>query len=1023
MYRQVLINEAQIPLQRILWRDQQTEDIKTYELLTLTYGTASFLATKVIHQLADLEENRYPVGAKIARRDFYVDDLITGTNSIGETLTIRDQITSLLKSGGFTLRKWTSNNEELLSGVTESSIGNAMLELDKDGTSKTLGVKWNPSKDVLQYTIGMQASELNLCTKRSILSNVAQIFDPLGLLGLVIVTAKIMIQRLWKLQVGWDESLPSDIYTEWMDYVVKIQKLNEFEVQRRVFHYGNDVQFELHGFCDASERAYGACIYVRSIDSLGTIQTHLLCAKSRVAPVRTISIPRLELCGAQLLTQLMDKVKHAVELDLNKCCYWTDSSIVLHWIKTTNKRLPVFVAHRVGEIQELSEVGSWDHVGTKENPADLISRGASPKELIDSQLWWSGPSWLQKNIVIQHQANVMDTEENQLLENNKLTLTSIPTQMVINPFDKFSNFNKLVRVAATCIRFALICKRKHNFKVSDPLSVDELEYAMRCLIKREQQMSFYQELNALRNGIEISHKSNLKAMNPFIDENGILRVGGRLKNSELQPEAKHPILLPHHSRLTKLIIQQEHKRILHAGVEATLAAVRLLYWPIRARSIIKRLLRQCVTCFKMRSRLSEQIMGDLPSQRVKITRPFNATGIDFCGPIYIREGKRKNSKHIKAYVAVFVCMTTKAAHLEVVSDLTTDAFLNSFKRFIGRRGKPSDVFSDNGTNFVGANHELEDLRKLFIQEEHQRKIIDTTSSEGIKWHFIPPRAPHFGGLWEAIVKSFKNHFYKVASEAALTFEEASTLVIQIEAILNSRPLSALSSDRNDLNYLSPGHFLVGSSLISYPEPNITQIKINRLSRWQRLEQIRQHFWKRWSLEYLSQLQRRTKWHANRGEQLEVGQLVLCREEGLPPLNWTLDRVQEICPGDDHIVRTAIIKTAKGSFKRPAVKLSILPVESSAKENIMDVGNLSLEDVTNVQQMMQLMLHQQQEMQKIQQQLNLITEKLKEKEVEKEAEQSRDEQQQQQQQSEQAGDNEKKEEEVVGRVHGGTLGET
>ncbi|XP_029165862.1 uncharacterized protein LOC114936731 [Nylanderia fulva] len=252
----------------------------------------------------------------------------------------------------------------------------------------------------------------------------------------------------------------------------------------------------------------------------------------------------------------------------------------------------------------------------------------------------------------------------------------------------------------------------------------------------------------------------------------------------------------------------------------------------------------------MRPRVSEQIMGDLPSQRVKITKPISTADLDFCGPIYIREGKRKNSKHIKTYVAVFVCMATKAAHLEVVSDLITEAFLNAFKRFIGRRGKPSDILSDNVTNFVGANRELENLRKLFNQEEHQRKIIDTTSSKGIKWHFIPPRAPHFGGLWKAAVKLFKNYFYKVASEAALTFEKASTLTTQTEAILNSRPLSALSSDSNDLNYLSSGHFFVGSSLISYPEPDITQIRINRLLRWQRLEQIRQHFWKHWSLEYL-----------------------------------------------------------------------------------------------------------------------------------------------------------------------------
>jgi len=331
MYRQVLLNEAQIPLQRILWRDQATEEIKTYELVTLTYGTApaSFLATKVIHQLPKMEEDQFPIGVKIACRDFYVDDLITGANSMEEASVILAQITALLKGGGFALRKWASNSEELLKGLPESSISNTILELDKDRTAKTLGIKWNPSKDVLQYTICMQASETSASTKRSILSSIAHIFDPLGLLGPVIVTAKIMIQKLWKLQIDWDESLPSDIYTEWMDYVVKIQELNEFKVQRKVSIYGKDVRFELHGFCDASEQAYGVCIYVRSIEFHGVIQTYLLCSKSRMAPVRTIFIPRLELCG-KLLAKLMDKVKHALEIDIKKCYYWTDSSIVLH---------------------------------------------------------------------------------------------------------------------------------------------------------------------------------------------------------------------------------------------------------------------------------------------------------------------------------------------------------------------------------------------------------------------------------------------------------------------------------------------------------------------------------------------------------------------------------------------------------------------------------------------------------------------------------------------------------------------
>ncbi|XP_071642645.1 uncharacterized protein [Temnothorax longispinosus] len=459
-----------------------------------------------------------------------------------------------------------------------------------------------------------------------------------------------------------------------------------------------------------------------------------------------------------------------------------------------------------------------------------------------SQLWWNGPLWLQHDKITTHPLTTLEDNEEPLGEDGEDSVIVMPLQTENDIFGKFSTLNKLIRVTATCIRFALICRKEVERGRSEPLSVDELEHARRCLIKMDQRAAFSKELEASERGECIPNKSITKHMSPILDDQGILRVGGRLQNSKLQEGAKHPVLLLHRSRFTELVIEHEHRRMLHAGANSTLAAVRLEYWPLKARGTVKRLLvRGCITCFKSKPQIPEQIMGNLPAHRVTPSRPFENTGVYFCGPIYVREGRGRGRKNIKAYVAVFVCMTTKAVHLEVVSDLTTEAFLNAFKRFIGRRGRPSDVFSDNGTNFVGANRELEELQDLLNREEEQKKLIDYTATEKIKWHFIPSRAPHFGGLWETTVKSFKNHFYKVASDAAMTFEEASTLVIQIEAILNSRPIAAFSSDPNDLSYLTAGHFIIGSSLISYPEPNLAHLTKNRLSKWQLLEQIRQHF--------------------------------------------------------------------------------------------------------------------------------------------------------------------------------------
>lgn len=216
---------------------------------------------------------------------------------------------------------------------------------------------------------------------------------------------------------------------------------------------------------------------------------------------------------------------------------------------------------------------------------------------------------------------------------------------------------------------------------------------------------------------------------------------------------------------------------------------------------------------------------------------------------------------------------------------------------------------------------------MFNQEEFRRRITNEVASDAITWHFIPPRSPHFGGLWEAAVRSAKHHLYRVSSDASLTFEEATTLLIQIEAILNSRPITPLSSDPNDCSYLTPGHFLIGDSLISYPEPDLQHLPTNRLSRWQYVERTRQQFWKRWSAEYLHQLQQRTKWKRNEGPPIETGQLVVVKEEGLPPQAWLLSRITEVHPGADNVVRTATVKTARGIFKRPASKLCVLPSET------------------------------------------------------------------------------------------------
>ncbi|XP_072375598.1 uncharacterized protein [Diabrotica undecimpunctata] len=274
-------------------------------------------------------------------------------------------------------------------------------------------------------------------------------------------------------------------------------------------------------------------------------------------------------------------------------------------------------------------------------------------------------------------------------------------------------------------------------------------------------------------------------------------------------------------------------------------------------------------------------------------------------------------------MALFVCFAVKAVHIELVSDLSTDTFLLALKRFISRRGKPQQIYSDNGTNFVGANHELQALSKFLIS--NQNKILELCSSENINWHFIPAHSPHFGGLWEAGIKSSKNHLKRVVGNNILTFEELSTVFAQIEAILNSRPLSPLSSDPNDENPLTPAHFLIGKPLIATPEPDITDLPTGRLSRFQLLEQMRQNFWRRWSKEYISELQQRVKWKKTQ-RTLSQGSIVIVKEDNINPLKWRLGRVLELHPGKDGICRVASIRTATGVIRRAFSKICPLPIQ-------------------------------------------------------------------------------------------------
>lgn len=454
-----------------------------------------------------------------------------------------------------------------------------------------------------------------------------------------------------------------------------------------------------------------------------------------------------------------------------------------------------------------------------------------------------------------------------------------------------------------------------------PLEVSELSNSEDQIIFMVQSENFSTEIHKLKKFPNVN--TWLGGLHPFIEDDKLLRVGGRLKMSDLPYNQKHPVLLPSNHQVTDMVIRQVHRVNLHAGIQSTLSSIRSKYWILNGKNQVRNVIRHCVECIRQRPKIAHAQMADLPKTRITESPAFSHVGVDFFGPMLIKEKRDRNRSFIKTYGCVFVCLACKAVHIELATDLSSEGFLAAFDRFIGRRGVPEHVYSDNGTNFVGASKELREIYDLFETPDFRKAIGTYAIAKRIEWHFNPPLSPHFGGIWEAAVKSFKHHLKRVLKDQKLTYEQINTLLIQIEAILNSRPLCSLSTDPNDPVSITPAHLLVGRPFNVLPEKSVLSVPDNRLSTYKFLSKVRQDFWNKWHKEYLHELQTRQKWHDSNAE-LIVGSVVILMDDITYCSRWPLGVIVEVHPGSDGIARVASVKTSTGVYKRNITRLCILP---------------------------------------------------------------------------------------------------
>lgn len=942
MYNQVLLAREQWDLQRIFWREDTSESIREYWLTVVIFGEkiSPFLAVRSIFQAAREAKAEYPTAAKTIEDDYYMDDCVTGTDTIESAIKLAKDMDRILKGAGFELRKWKSNSEAVVQAL-HSDMEKAML-FEGEEKSTILGLKWLIEED--KFTFIVRNQELNgKVTKRAISIHVARLYDPNGYITPVTIRGRMLLQDLWKIKIGWDETLEEKWVDQWIKIWEDIICLEQFRIDRWL-GTGKEKSIQLHGFSDSSRAAYGASVYVRVQTLEGKVTSNLLTSKSRLAPIKTLSITRLELSAAELLSRLAKAVKRSMEWENVEYFLWTDSSATYFWIKRQPYTLKTFVANRVASIQENTDISRWRHINGKDNPADLITRGIAPLQLVDNKLWINGPNWLCKPPSEWPITRVMGNPPEEAMEEvriNTITRFKDPlciglegTKRNVPLLDYTGKLEKAVNIISYVNRFIkirlgklkLAKKRNRRGEIVQrivPPSNEEKTEAMLHLIRKSQQEHFNKDITAIMERRSLPENSILEPMKPILDRGGLLRLGGRLSRAEMDYEMKHPFIIPHDSRLAYLIMDYAHRQTQHGGVQIMMHFIRQKYWIAKLRNGLRSIVHKCVVCVRLNARMETQLMSDLPKERIQIGKPFLTTGVDYAGPFEVKIGNGlTDAQYQKCWIAIFVCLKTRAMHIEIVIGLSAVAFIACYERFISRRGRCEKLFSDNGTSFVGTEKELKKAMEYWTGKE----MLDHLHSRGTEWQFMTPAAPHQGGIYEAAVKSMKFHLKRTIGVKILTYENLSTLLCQIEAILNSRPLNPLSDDPNDIQALTPGHFLVGEPLIT-PLPFIIDPKPQSIGirLWRDRQKMVQHFWDRWKEEYLVTLQERKKWRREK-ENIKVGQLVVIKAENFPPTSWALGRVIEVIISRDGLIRNVVVQTATTQLKRPVQKLCILPIE-------------------------------------------------------------------------------------------------
>ena len=901
------------------WRDNNPSDKMTeYRATRHIFGNKSSPSVANIGLRYAVSSS--PLATEQAKNfvynNFYVDDGCASADTVEEAINILKETRASLSSFNIRLHKIASSSPEVLKSFPSSEIEESIQNKDFNHleSQRTLGVEWNPSTDSFIVRSNVPSKPY---TKRGTLATTNSLFDPLGFVAPVVLAGRLL-QRFFIppkngnpiiARLGWDDPLPEEHHSLWNDWIEALRSYDgKIVIPRSLYplQFAPISNQTLHVFCDASEDGIGCVAYLRSVNSINEVHVAFVVGSSKVAPRGTSSIPRLELCAALEASIVAYKISADIGIEQDNIHFYSDSRVVLGYLSNTNKRFSRYVTRRISIILKSSSASQWHYVPTEVNPGDIASRPQTFRSLSESA-WFRGPAFIWSQVVSQFSqpTSIISLPET-VEEVTSLRTDQQPVHhsVLSDTFTRVSSWSKLVNVTKIVINFIVTLSEKCALRRGKQIasrpnasSDQATSLIVRC-IQQERFSSFCSG--------SIPFPKSISSLSPFV-EDSILKVGGRLKRANSQTLSKYPIILPATCPATILLVKHYHCKVKHQGRTITSSAIREAgYYIHSGTSVIKKFIRSCVTCRLLRQPCLNQKMSDLPYDRLEQSPPFTYCGMDVFGHYMISEGAttRRNSSLKKCWVIVFICLVSKAVHVEPLPHMDTSTFKLALRRFFCLRGVCKKLRSDRGTNFIGARN-----------QEHFNLDIDSIHKEvtdnECEWELNPPHASHFGGLWERSIGSFR----KVLSASFLTLgkrpptrDEFNTFLQEAASIINNTPLYEISNDPNDELPLTPAKLMTLKD-VPNPPPLDSFSERDLLAygsrRWRRVQAISDDFWRRWKTEYMEQLHKRQKW-IKEIPNISIGDIVLMRIKNTKRNFWPLARVKDIKVSEDKLVRSVTL---------------------------------------------------------------------------------------------------------------------